>query len=119
MRRAFTLATTAAASLIRAGHGTQVFKGVEEFKRPEKILTLYLKEACPFSRFPSCFLTITVLIHRLPHSTPPYHHQPSPPQYQHPLIHPIPPYPCLSFLPRTNLSSSSSFLLVCFLSHIL
>jgi hypothetical protein len=39
-----------ASSALRFGLGTKVFPGVDKFRRPEKLLELYEKEACPFSR---------------------------------------------------------------------
>jgi len=47
---AINKATSASASLARFGHGIKTYPNVRDFKRPEKQLTLYLKESCPFSR---------------------------------------------------------------------
>lgn len=51
MKRAINIATSLSASLVRGGQGINVVDGLKEFKRPEKVITLYVKEACPFSRY--------------------------------------------------------------------
>lgn len=50
MKKIINKGTSVAATLARAGTGLKVMKGVEGFNRPEKLMTIYLKEACPFSR---------------------------------------------------------------------
>eukprot|EP01119_Soliformovum_irregulare_P020433 TRINITY_DN6609_c0_g1_i1.p1 TRINITY_DN6609_c0_g1~~TRINITY_DN6609_c0_g1_i1.p1 ORF type:complete len:105 (-),score=23.26 TRINITY_DN6609_c0_g1_i1:30-344(-) len=42
--------TSVSASLVRFGHGIKCYPDVQNFQRPEKQMTLYLKESCPFSR---------------------------------------------------------------------
>lgn len=47
----FTRLSLATASALRFGLGAKVVPGVETFSRPKKMLEMYQKEACPFSRY--------------------------------------------------------------------
>lgn len=38
------------ATIARGGLGSRVLEGVETFHRPKDLMTLYIKESCPFSR---------------------------------------------------------------------
>lgn len=51
MRKVFNMITSTAASLVRMGLGSQVLKNSSSFKKPKTLLTLYVKESCPFSRY--------------------------------------------------------------------
>lgn len=48
--RALDLTTAIASTLVRAGSGTQVARGLKKCKRPQKMLKIYEFEGCPFCR---------------------------------------------------------------------
>jgi len=50
VKHAINTVTSVAASVARGTHGSVVYKDVASFPRPSKLMTIYLKESCPFSR---------------------------------------------------------------------
>ncbi len=47
----YNVVSSVAATVIRAGYGGKVLQDVGKFNRPSQLITLYLKESCPFSRY--------------------------------------------------------------------
>jgi len=50
IQKFINVATSSTATIARLGLGTKVVSGVEKFQKPKDLITLYVKESCPFSR---------------------------------------------------------------------
>lgn len=61
----FAHLSLATASALRFGLGTKVMPGLQTFRRPYKMLEMYQKEACPFSRCVEVFVASSNVNHLL------------------------------------------------------
>eukprot|EP01117_Protostelium_nocturnum_P012780 TRINITY_DN4729_c0_g6_i1.p1 TRINITY_DN4729_c0_g6~~TRINITY_DN4729_c0_g6_i1.p1 ORF type:complete len:273 (-),score=91.04 TRINITY_DN4729_c0_g6_i1:13-831(-) len=50
VKKTYNISSSTSASMFRGKAPTQVMEGASRFKRPNEMLTLYVKESCPWSR---------------------------------------------------------------------